>query len=171
MNAFYVDADPVKAAQSLCDQHVVKMVLETAQILSTLARTWPVAETVATFLYRPTHERHPVVLAAARSDAYLDWLIRHGRGLAAEYEHRFGRVHASARVIDAAAEALGWKAHVVQLLKPGEVPLCLPDYLHGPDPVLAYRAYYRVKASEWAALGRGMRWTRREVPAWMGGAP
>ena len=33
MNIFYVDSDPVIAAQQLVDKHVVKMPLETAQLL------------------------------------------------------------------------------------------------------------------------------------------
>lgn len=35
MNVFYLDRDPEKAASVQCDQHVVKMILESAQLLST----------------------------------------------------------------------------------------------------------------------------------------
>lgn len=38
MNIFYLDEDPVKAAQYMCDKHVVKMIVESAQILSTAHR-------------------------------------------------------------------------------------------------------------------------------------
>jgi hypothetical protein len=38
MNIFYRSRCPKKAAESLCDQHIVKMPLETAQILSTAHR-------------------------------------------------------------------------------------------------------------------------------------
>ena len=52
MNIFYLDPDPVAAAQMQCDKHVVKMALETAQILST----------VLGGPYKPTHAKHPSVL-------------------------------------------------------------------------------------------------------------
>ena len=38
MNIFYVDKDPVKAAKMLLDKHVVKMILESAQMLCTAKR-------------------------------------------------------------------------------------------------------------------------------------
>ena len=38
MNIFYVDRDPVKAAQMMCDKHIVKMILESAQMLCTAKR-------------------------------------------------------------------------------------------------------------------------------------
>ena len=38
MNIFYLDRDPVIAAQMMCDKHVVKMILESAQMLSTAHR-------------------------------------------------------------------------------------------------------------------------------------
>ena len=50
MNIFVVDTYPVLAARALCDRHVVKMVLETAQILSTISGG----------PYRPTHQNHPL---------------------------------------------------------------------------------------------------------------
>ena len=38
MNIFILDNDPVKAAQQQCDKHVVKMIVESAQMLSTAHR-------------------------------------------------------------------------------------------------------------------------------------
>ena len=38
MNIFYLDKDPVKAAEYSCDKHVVKMILESAQMLCTAHR-------------------------------------------------------------------------------------------------------------------------------------
>ena len=38
MNIFYLHPDPTIAAQMMCDKHVLKMVLETAQLLSTAHR-------------------------------------------------------------------------------------------------------------------------------------
>ena len=38
MNVFVLDDDPVVAAQLQCDKHVVKMIVESAQMLSTIHR-------------------------------------------------------------------------------------------------------------------------------------
>ena len=38
MNIFYVDQDPVKAAQMMCDKHIIKMILESAQMLCSAKR-------------------------------------------------------------------------------------------------------------------------------------
>ena len=44
MNIFFIDKCPIKSAQQLCDKHVVKMVLETAQMCSTAMRHWDLDE-------------------------------------------------------------------------------------------------------------------------------
>ena len=38
MNIFILDKDPMKAAMMLCDRHVPKMIVESAQMLSTVHR-------------------------------------------------------------------------------------------------------------------------------------
>ena len=38
MNIFVLNKDPVLAAQEQCDKHVVKMIVESAQMLSTAHR-------------------------------------------------------------------------------------------------------------------------------------
>ena len=57
MNLFYVEREPVAAAQALCDKHVVKMILETAQMLSTAHRLSETPQ--APFVYKVTHRNHP----------------------------------------------------------------------------------------------------------------
>ena len=54
MNIFAVDVSPEKAAQALCDAHVVKMILESAQLLSTQDRIRGLDRG-----YRLTHAEHP----------------------------------------------------------------------------------------------------------------
>lgn len=132
MNIFIVDQDPTIAAQSLCDKHVVKMVLETAQIMSTI-RGGP---------YKPTHANHPCVLWAAASKANYDWLAEHGLELCREYTRRYHREHKSQAVIIPLANHCGYP--VV-----GMSPFvqCMPDEYRGDDPVAAYRRYYHSKAA------------------------
>ena len=56
MNRFIVDEDPVIIAESLCDQHIVKMPFEEAQMLCTVL--WHPAPEYAkeNDLYKPVHQ-------------------------------------------------------------------------------------------------------------------
>ena len=94
MNVFVLDADPIEAARAQCDRHVVKMPLETAQMLCTIARLEGVEVP-----YRPTHQNHPCTRWARESQQNAEWLVRHGLALCEEYRFRYGRTHACERVI------------------------------------------------------------------------
>lgn len=153
-----MSTNPAEAARLQCDKHVVKMVLETAQILSTVLRGLGVEDDR---LYKPTHKNHPCVKWAQDRNAF-SWLVEHGDALADEYSYRYERVHKSRAVIEA-ADGLRRTLVLPRLGDPGFV-LAMPDHLRGPDPVKAYRAYYRHKRAE----GMDMTWRRRQEPAWMG---
>jgi hypothetical protein len=86
MNIFACDYDPVTAAKCLDDRRVVKMVLETAQLLSGalyLLGYWNYN------LYKPTHLNHPCTRWVIKSRGNFDWLVRHGLALGSEYSRRF----------------------------------------------------------------------------------
>ena len=166
MNVFYLDHDPAVAAQAMCDQHVVKMVTETAQILSTVARL-TLNEGACEGLYRRTRQNHPVVRAAIHDGGYLRWTFLHGLALADEYTHRFDKYHAALRVIRIAGEALDLAEQKVSLIRNGSIPLCMPDALHSEDTVESYRDYYADKAAAWDEKQAPMRYTRREPPVWL----
>ena len=149
MNIFILDRDPELAAQMMFDKHVVKMALETAQILSTI-NGGP---------YAPTHQNHPCILWAHAFRGNYDWLVKHGIALCNEYYYRYERHHKCEDVI-------------YELEKPSPVldipegstdfEQCMPDEYKQADPVLAYRAYYHSKASF-------ARWTKRNPPDWWTG--
>ena len=130
MNIFILDTNPVVAAQMQCDKHVVKMVLESAQILSTIAGG----------PYRPTHSSHPCVLWAKANATNYNWLVRHALALCAEYTARYGKRHKSQAVIEHCAP------HSTQL-PIGVTPFvqCMPEQYRHADPVIAYRQYYHSK--------------------------
>lgn len=103
MNIFAVDQDPVVAARSLHDRHVVKMILETNQMLSTaiqvndylgmqfrrfIAEERIPIEALGLF-YKPTHENHPCNIWTRASLGNFAWLTVHGYALMAEYHRRF----------------------------------------------------------------------------------
>lgn len=134
MNIFYVHPDPRVAARSLCDKHVIKMLLESAQILSTVRHGVGLPAP-----YRATHSRHPSTLWAGSSKAAYGWLWRHADALADEYLRRYGRVHKTTHVL----EALREPPAVLPDVAFTPPPQAMPDEYRQPDAVDAYRTYYR----------------------------
>lgn len=158
MNIFYLDRDPRRAAEMMHDKHVVKMVLETAQILSTVCHRYGVRHPG---LYRPTHANHPSVLWAGETPENFQWLYLHGVWLNQEFKHRYGKDHKSATVISIAQQCCPPEHQFVRwgFTQPAQA---MPDEFKVPgDSVAAYQRYY---------LGRKVSqsgWTRRPVPAFV----
>jgi hypothetical protein len=157
MNLFYTHEDPQAAAQMQCDKHVVKMILETAQMLSTAHRLSETPQ--APFVYKTTHANHPSTKWLRSSQIAYTWGLDHLQALFAEYTYRYGRVHKTQR------EKLRYLKVVPQDLPelPFEAPpQCMYDECRGIDTVEAYRAYYKVRRNEIQ-----MQWTKREAPQWL----
>ncbi len=151
MNIFVLDQHPVKAASMQCDKHVVKMVLETAQILSTVARNNGIDHG-----YRPTHAKHPCTIWAGESLANWEWLVQHGLGLAIEYTARYGKEHKSAEIIR------NFINLVPDLPDIGLTPFAqaMPDEYKCEDAVEAYRQYYLNEKKDIAE------WSCNNAPMW-----
>lgn len=89
MNIFATSDCPVKSARFLDDKRVVKMALESAQLLSTAMTL-----TGGTGPYRVTHQNHPCSLWARSSRVRYLWLLDHFVALCDEYEARYNKLHA-----------------------------------------------------------------------------
>jgi hypothetical protein len=156
MNVFYLDADPVAAAQAQCDKHVVKMLLETAQLLCTAHHeaVGPVPEA----FYKRTHVNHPTAVWVRASRAHYEWTYEHFLALGEEYSFRYGRVHLTERKLGAALAGPP-PAPTAHFWAP---PQCMPDsYKRLGNTVEAYRAYYVGDKASFA------RWDKaRPAPAW-----
>ena len=96
MNIFILDANPEAAAAMACDKHVVKMILETAQMLCTVARDMGYEGAP----YRSTHKNHPCTVWAAKTSSNWSWLLRHGFALCDEYTKRYGKNHKSSVLLE-----------------------------------------------------------------------
>ena len=153
MNLFYLSRDPVEAARLQCDKHVVKMILETAQMLSTAHLELDGIQVA----YRATHKNHPSTVWVRSSAAAYQWAFIHMMALGQEYTKRYGKVH---KTIAEHAKVLRMLPNALEhCRKPFDVPpQCMYDECRGPDTVRAYLSYYNVKADEWAAKGRPMTW-------------
>jgi len=133
MNIFVLHKDPIIAAQMACDKHVVKMILETAQMLCTAA-------TAAghTTPYKATHKGHPCTLWAGHSAGNWKWLIQYGIALCAEYTKRYGRRHKSETIIRHCGELN------LEFENSKQTPFAqaMPEQYRNDCAVTAYRAYY-----------------------------
>lgn len=154
MNIFVLDSDPTLAAQYQHNKHVVKMILESAQLLCGPLNDAP---------YKRTHFNHPCAIWTRQTRANYLWLIEHGLALADEYTYRYGKIHASKWVINHCASRVneipgGSMTPHAQAMTPHAQ--AMPDEYRRFDTVEAYRAYY---------IGTklvGAVWTNRERPKW-----
>ena len=89
MNIFVVDECPEKSAKSLLDKHIVKMPLESLQMMSTNAFYCGVSN----YPYKPVMLNHPCTIWARESKQNWLWLWRHAKSLCKEYTSRYGRTH------------------------------------------------------------------------------
>lgn len=154
MNIFYLDQDPRLAAVAHCDKHVGKMVVETAQLLSTAHH---VANTpFAPLVYKPTHINHPSAVWVRASQDHYSWTWELFRELANEFAHRRGKLHLSYRRL---SNYLCHNPLALPLKGFTPPPQCMPEELRGPDTVEAYRRYYHTKT--FAAWNWG-----RPAPSW-----
>lgn len=159
MNIFFLDIDPTSAAKALCDKHVVKMTLETAQILSTVQRA-ALRDAAHPLLYKATHANHPCVKWAGSSAAAYHWTLRLFLALCAEYSFRYGRVHASARLRPLLVNAPSLPERDWE-----DPPLCMPDSYKRPgSAVESYRDYYSNDKRRFAAWKKN-----RPPPYWWTG--
>ena len=100
MNIFYLDKDPKIATQMHCDKHVVKMILETAQMLSTAHRVLDGDEYAdSKGLYKMTHRNHPCSIWVRSSDNNYKWMWDFYDNLLKEYTFRYDKHHASERML------------------------------------------------------------------------
>jgi hypothetical protein len=153
MNIFVLDLNIEKCARYHCDQHVVKMILESAQIACTALN-----EKGFTTPYKSTHVKHPCVLWAGASFTNLQWLKKLARALNREYRYRYrtSEDHSSLAVID---QIEGMKFESTGLT---DFPQAMPEKYKVPGvPVQAYRSFYVCEKLQFA------RWTRRRRPAWI----
>lgn len=176
MNIFALDQDPYQAAEWMVDKHVVKMILETAQLLSTAHRLldgtqyidktktgrnvkrWRLPDEREAVLYSATHINHPSAVWCRENFSNYNWLYHHFAALLNEYTYRYGKVHKCT----AMALTLCFTPQRIPLGDLTPVTPAMPDEYKVPnDHVESYRNYYRI------AKERMHKWTKREKPAWI----
>lgn len=136
MNIFYLDNGPHQSAKWLVDRHVVKMALESCQLLCTTFHEQGIEAP-----YKATHRNHPSAIWTREAEDNFDWLMHHTHGIFLEYCHRYDKIHKSVAVYR-------WCIENQKHLKFPQVArtpirLAMPDEYKVDDPVQSYRNYYK----------------------------
>tara|TARA_R110000803_G_scaffold74903_5_gene139126 strand:+ start:3593 stop:4066 length:474 start_codon:yes stop_codon:yes gene_type:complete len=154
MNIFVLDEDVKLAAQYHNNKHVVKMVLETAQLLCGVHH---VIENELDVPYRLSHKNHPCSIWARECIENYIWLCDFGIELAKEYTHRYDKRHKCQDIIEWCIE------NKPNLLENGDLTpfaLAMPEDYKTDDPVESYRRYYILDKPHIAD------WKKRDKPEW-----
>ena len=159
MNIFFLDWDVEKNAQYHCDKHVVKMVLETAQLLCGVHHMTEhdtVHDTVHV-PYKLSHKNHPCAIWARESLTNYLYLGELGLELSKEYTYRYSKRHKSQEIIE---WCLTNHPHIDDkgFTLP---PKAMPDEYKVEDVVESYRNYYMGPKKSFLS------WKNREVPDWV----
>ena len=140
MNIFYLDRDPKIAAQMMCDKHVVKMILESAQILSTAHRVLDGGDYADQYgLYKIAHKNHPSTIWCRQSKPHYEWLYNHMIALGREYNKRYGKIHLS---ITKCANVLKYVPGGIYDNGFTQPPQAMPDKYKDKCSIQAYWNYY-----------------------------
>lgn len=176
MNIFVLDKSPIIAAQYQCDSHVIKMILESAQMLCTAHRVLDGAKIVGkrngrkyTYyehgnndaLYKATHVNHPSSVWCRTTSANYSWLYDHFIALCDEYTYRYGKVHLTDKKFRSNLSGLPVNISNGHLTPFALAMKSQPQCMDPSDPVKSYREFYQTKRSRMPMI-----WTRREKPKW-----
>jgi len=177
VNIFVLDESPQVAAQNMCDKHVVKMIVESAQMLSTAHRVldgeqytelsvnnrrikrWKSPyKLMEEMLYKASFVGHPCTQWVMENDKNYYWLTEHAYALCKEYTRRYSKVHKTEDMIS-----------LIRYRKPVNIPIAdsitsfaqaMPEEYKNPNAVEAYRAYYLGEKRDIA------QWKNSETPSW-----
>jgi len=137
MNIFYLDRDPVKAAEIQYNKHVVKMILESAQMLCTAHHHYDNGHNVP---YKKAHYNHPSTIWCRQNAKQYMWLYNHMLALGEEYTKRYKKTHLT---ITKCKEPLKHLPMGIPDSTFTEPPQCMPDeYKVKDDSLSAYWNYY-----------------------------
>lgn len=180
MNIFYLSSNPIEAAKYHLDKHVVKMILESAQLLCTahriidgtpqkqqkLTKTGKSKlvtryvlpnESADKLMYSATHINHPCAVWCRDSINNYMWLYELFVALCDEYTFRYGKKHKTDLLLRDVLRTAPVSISHSPFTTPAQA---MPEEYRHSDPVVAYRQYYIGAKATFA------KWTSRPVPSW-----
>lgn len=164
MNIFFLSLDPKQCAQWHCNKHVIKMILESVQLLCSAHHICP-AKTITKYVppYKLTHKNHPCSKWVRESLNNYIWLCKLTVELLKEYTYRYGKIHK--------CEQEGYISDLISnipdLPDKGFTPpaQAMPDSYKSNDVVESYQQYYyfeKFHLLEWDGKVAG-----RSTPDWI----
>ena len=164
MNIFFTDVNPVAAAVSLPDKHLVKMPVEAVQMLVSACLRHDVQPNVTTkagTVHKGGYHRHPSTVWAGDTLQNAAWTLAWGFALCAEYTKRYGKTHFAEGQLTTLAASI--RRIPSGCLTPPA--LAMPDECKCSDPVESYRNCIRAKVAEKPA---SFIWNKgTAAPAWL----
>jgi len=159
MNIFVLDENPHIAAHMMCDKHVVKMIVEGCQMLSTNHRLSGSHVVYAPInLYKQSFQNHPCTIWARQTTDNYFWLAEHTHELSLEYTRRYNKIHLSHAMTE------WFRFHPPLQIPRGDLTpfaQAMPEEFKVPgDAVAAYRKYYIGAKSKFA------KWKYTNPPDW-----
>jgi hypothetical protein len=176
MNIFYLHNDPRTCAEMHNDKHVVKMILEYGQLMSTAHRfldgysyydktangrkikRWRLDDEREPVLWKASHIQHPSGIWVRKNGFNYMWLKNLWLELLAEYTHRYGKVHSAERMRRFFVQTprnISWNSSFT------EPTPAMPDQYKVPDDSLqSYKNYYIHGKKHLAS------WKKRNIPDW-----
>jgi len=152
MNIFILDNDKTMSAQYHADKHLVKMILEQTQILSS---AYYFTEFIPVGIYKLTHANHPCCKWARENKQNWLWLKEMTEELCKEFEYRYGKTHKCFSVLKIMPEPMIIDGELTPFAQ------AMPDQYKNANAVIAYRNYYIGEKSHLFV------WKKREVPNWI----
>ena len=136
MNIFYLDKDPYKAAELQYNKHVVKMILESAQMLCTAHHHYNIFTDVP---YKKAHYNHPSTIWCRQNKNQYRWLYNHMIALGQEYTARYNKEHMS--ITKCRLPLFQYPVGIPEG-KFEQPPQCMPDEYKDECSIKAYWKYY-----------------------------
>jgi hypothetical protein len=155
MNIFVLDKDPKKCAKYHNDKHVVKMILETAQLLCGVHH---MVESELDIPYKLSHKNHPCSIWARECIENYIWLCDLGMELCKEYTYRYGKRHKSQDIIE---WCITNHPHLKETGDLTPFRLAMPEECKIGGVVESYREYY-IKEKKYFS-----KWKNRDIPEFM----
>jgi len=185
MNIFILDEDPRTAASMHCDKHVPKMVVESAQMLSTahrmldgvetkkrsksgktMSKYYMLGDTREHHLYNAVHFNHPCTVWTRESSQNYLWHYELFIALCDEYTKRYGKIHLTDRSL---REHLKTTPNNIPDISMTPFRLAMksnPECMDESDPVESYRKFYMTKQERFK-----MEWKNTQTPYWFSTCP
>ena len=179
MNIFILDKNPEISARMHCDKHVPKMIVESAQMLSTAHRLLDGEEYTAlsksgksmvkhyrlpeyeNVIYKAVHTKHPCTLWTMKSAENYIWHYNLFQELASEFKYRFNKTHKSWELLKDLLYTAPVNIPWIGLTPFAKAMKAYPKLMAIDNPIEAYRKFYKADKSDFAEWKRS-----REAPYW-----